>query len=244
MARRPRLELPGHTLHIIQRGNNRAACFFTAGDYRLYLDCLAEAAEAHGCLVHAYVLMTNHVHLLVTPQMPHAASAMMQHLGRRYVRIVNDRRGRTGTMWEGRFKAGLVDSEQYLLTCHRYIELNPVRAGIAAQPQEYPWSSYLHYAEGRIDPLLADHEPYDRLGRTAAERQEAYRALFQHQLDDTALNEIRSTVNRGWPIGSEGFKNEIERILLRAARPPKRGRPAMPRSDQKNRTANQSGLLE
>ena len=244
MARHPRLDLPGHALHIIQRGNNRAACFFTAGDYRLYLECLAEAAQTHDCRVHAYVLMTNHVHLLMTPHKAHAASAMMQHLGRRYVRIVNDRRGRTGTMWEGRFRASLVDSERYLLTCHRYIELNPVRAGMAVQPQEYPWSSYLHYAEGRIDPMVADHEPYARLGRTPLDRQEAYRALFQHHLDDTVLNEIRSTANQGWPFGSEGFKNDIERILLRAARPPKRGRPTVPRVDQKDHTANQSGLLE
>jgi putative transposase len=238
MARRPRLELPGHALHIIQRGNNRTACFYAADDYRLYLDCLADAAATHGCLVHAYVLMTNHVHLLATPQKPCAASGMMQHLGRRYVRIVNDRRGRTGTMWEGRFKATLVDSDQYLLTCHRYIELNPVRAGVTAKPHEYPWSSHRHYAQGRTDPLLTEHEPYARLGRTPIARQEAFRALFRDQLDDAALAEIRSTVNRGWPIGSERFKNEIEQVLRRAARPPKRGRPASPKTDREIRIEN------
>lgn len=244
MARRPRIELPGHALHIIQRGNNRTACFYAGDDYRLYLDCLAEAAAMHGCLVHAYVLMTNHVHLLATPQKPGAASGMMQHLGRRYVRIFNDRHGRTGTMWEGRFKASLVDSEQYLLTCHRYIELNPVRAGMTAQPRTFLWSSYRHYAEGRNDPLVTEHEPYARLGRTPIERQEAYRALFRDQLDDMVLSEIRSTVNRGWPIGSERFKNEIEQVLRRAARPPKRGRPANSHADQEVDIADRNGLLE
>lgn len=244
MARRPRLDLPGHALHIIQRGNNRTACFCASGDYRLYLDCLAEAAATHGCLVHAYVLMTNHVHLLATPQKPCAASTMMQHLGRRYVRIVNDRHGRTGTMWEGRFRANLVDSERYLLACHRYIELNPVRAGMKAQPREYPWSSYRHYAEGRCDPLLVEHEPYTRLGRTPIERQEAYRELFRHELDDSALAEIRATVNRGWPIGSERFKNEIEQLLRRAARPPKRGRPARSEACQENRIEDPNRLFE
>ena len=243
MARRPRLDLPGYALHVIQRGNNRAACFCAGDDYRLYLDCLAEAAATHGCLVHAYVLMTNHVHLLATPQKPLAVSAMMQQLGRRYVRIANDRHGRTGTMWEGRFRANIVDSEQYLLACHRYIELNPVRAGMTAQPREYPWSSHRHYAEGRSDPLLVEHEPYARLGRTPVERQEAYRALFRHELGDAALAEIRSTVNRGWPIGSDRFKNDIEQLLRRAARPPKRGRPARSRDHRESRSDHSNGLF-
>ena len=244
MARRPRLDLPGYALHIIQRGNNRAACFYNSGDYRLYLDCLAEAAAINGCQVHAYVLMTNHVHLLATPQEPCAASAMMQQLGRRYVRIVNDRQGRTGTMWEGRFKANLVDSEQYLLTCHRYIELNPVRAGMQAQPREYPWSSYRHYAEGHINPLLVEHEPYTRLGQTPKERQEAYRELFRHELDEAALAEIRSTANRGWPIGSDRFKNDIEQLLRRDARPPKRGRPARFQPDLEGSIESPKELFE
>ena len=244
MARHPRLELPGHTLHVIQRGNNRSSCFYSGNDYRLYLDCLAEAAITHGCLVHAYVLMTNHVHLLATPQKPGAASKMMQHLGRRYVRIVNDRHGRTGTMWEGRFKASLIDSEQYLFTCHRYIELNPVRAGITAQPREYRWSSYRHYAEGRVNSLLTEHEPYLRLGQAPIERQEAYRALFQHQLDGAVLDEIRSGANRGWPVGSDHFKNEIEQVLQRAARPPKRGRPASPREGQAVHIVNRNGPFD
>ena len=243
MARRPRLDLPGCALHIIQRGNNRAACFYARDDYRLYLDCLAEAAMTQHCLVHAYVLMTNHVHLLVTPQKPGAASAMMQRLGRRYVRIVNYRRGRSGTLWEGRFKANLVDSEHYLLVCHRYIELNPVRAGMRAQPREYPWSSYLYYAEGRSDPLVAEHELYTSLGKTPVERQEAYRTLFRHELDAVVLTELRSTVNRGWPIGSERFKSDIELRLRQAVRPPKRGRPARNETCQDSDSNSRSELF-
>ena len=135
MPRPPRLELPGVPLHVIQRGVNRTACFFGDADRRFYLKCLGKAAAARGCAVHAYVLMTNHVHLLVTPGEAGAAGAMMQDIGRRYVRVINTVHGRTGSLWEGRFKSSLVDSEGYLLTCHRYIECNPVRAGMAAQPR-------------------------------------------------------------------------------------------------------------
>jgi len=132
MPRPPRLELPGVPLHVIQRGNNRAACFFGEVDRRFYLQCLAKSAARTDCAIHAYVLMTNHVHLLVTPGAPGSAAAMLQDIGRRYVRVINTIHGRTGTLWEGRFKSSLVDTERYLLTCHRYIELNPVRAGLAA----------------------------------------------------------------------------------------------------------------
>src|SRR5438045_7022382 len=126
MARRPRLELAGVPLHVIQRGNNRVACFLSDGDRYLYLKLLGAALTRHRCLLHAYVLMPNHVHLLLTPEQPRAVAAMMQDVGRRYVRIFNDVHGRTGTLWEGRYKAALVDTERYLLTCQRYIELNPV----------------------------------------------------------------------------------------------------------------------
>lgn len=159
MARPPRLEIPGVPLHVIQRGNNRAACFFGDIDRRFYLRCLAQSAVRRGCEIHAYVLMTNHVHLLVTPSEAGAVGAMLQDVGRRYVRVINTLHNRTGTLWEGRFKSSLVDTETYLLSCHRYIELNPVRAGIVTHPAAYPWSSYQHYAAGKINPRCLRNTP-------------------------------------------------------------------------------------
>jgi putative transposase len=225
MARRPRLSVVGVPQHVIQRGNNRQATFFAAEDYRLFLACLSEAAHKHACSVHAYVLMTNHVHLLLTPNQPDAVSRTMQDVGRRYVQHVNFSYGRSGTLWEGRFKASLVDTQRYFLACCRYIELNPVRAGIAKAPQDYPWSSYRHYALGQRDGLLSEHEEYQALGATALERQVAYRDLFSNSIVGTDLQEIRETGNSGWPLGSQRFKDEIEAVLKRAARPPQRGRP-------------------
>ena len=225
MARQPRLHLARVPLHIIQRGNNRQPTFFAPSDYRFYLDRLADAAARYGCVVHAYALMTNHVHMLVTPLEAGAMSSAMQDLGRRYVKHVNRVYGRTGTLWEGRFKAALVDTDGYFLTCCRYIELNPVRAGMVSHPVEYQWSSYRHNALGEANPYLNSHEVYRALGTTPDERRLAYRQLFTDEIGEAQLAEIRDAVNRGWPLGSDRFKDEIERALERAARPPKRGRP-------------------
>jgi putative transposase len=211
VPRSPRLELAGVPMHVIQRGNNRAACFFGVVDRRFYLKCLRKSAARTGCLIHAYVLMTNHVHLLVTPGAPGAVGAMLQDIGRRYVRVINTIHGRTGTLWEGRFKSSLVDSERYLLTCHRYIELNPVRAGLVTGPSAYPWSSHPHYAAGRLNDLITEHAAFHGLGATAAERQAAFRELFLNDLDPRTLARIREAVNAGCPLGSP---------------PPRRGRPA------------------
>lgn len=234
MARRPRLTITGMPQHVIQRGNNRQATFFVDEDYRLFLAYLGEAAREHDCSVHAYVLMTNHVHLLLTPKQPHAVSRTMQDVGRRYVQYVNFRYRRSGTLWEGRFKASLVDTQHYFLACCRYIELNPVRAGLARAPDDYPWSSYRHYALGEENGLLSAHPEYQALGTSAMERQSAYHKLFTSTVDEAGLEEIRDTINRGWPLGSERFKDEIAAALQRAARPPRRGRPqtcGQPRSD-------------
>src|SRR5438309_11554639 len=157
MARRPRLELAGVPLHVIQRGNHRALCFLADGDRHMYLKFLGDAAARHRCSVHAYVLMPNHVHLLVTPTEPGAVAAMMQDLGRRYVRLFNDIHARTGTLWEGRYKAAMIDTERYFLICQRYIELNPVRAGMVTAPADYPWSSHRHYAYGTNNALVTPH---------------------------------------------------------------------------------------
>ena len=148
---------------------------------------------------------------------------MMQHLGRRFVQYINHVYRRSGTLWEGRFKASLVDTETYFLRCSRYIECNPVRARMVVDPADYRWSSYRAHALGTPDKLVAMHEQYERLGKTDGERQLAYRDLFRSELDSTELSEIRDTVNRGWPLGGERFKDEIERALACAARPPKRG---------------------
>ena len=226
MARRARLLFAGIPQHLIQRGNNRQATFFAEEDYRRYLDWLFDAVKKYDCRIYAYVLMTNHVHLLASAERPYDLSRMMQHLGRRFVRYVNHVHCRSGTLWEGRFKAGLVDTDLYFLRCCRYIECNPVRAQMVAHPADYRWSSYRFHAHGAPDKLLSSHEEYDRLGGTAEQRQFAYRELFRSDLDASELTEIRDTVNSGWPLGSERFKDEIERALNCAARPPRRGRPA------------------
>lgn len=175
--------------------------------------------------MHAYVLMTNHVHLLVTPSAAGAVSAMMQDVGRRYVRVINTLHGRTGSLWEGRFKSSLIDSERYLLTCHRYIELNPVRAGLAKHPEAYPWSSHAHYTGARSDRFVSDYPQFSALGASEAERRAAFRSLFNAQLEDRAVEEIRHAINTDSALGSERFMEEAEAELGRSVRPPKRGRP-------------------
>jgi putative transposase len=173
--------------------------------------------------------MTNHVHLLVTPKEKGAASAMLQDLGRKYVRVINTVHGRTGTLWEGRYKSSLVDGESYLLACHRYIESNPVRAGMVREPAGYPWSSHGHYALGIVNPLLTDHEVYRALGETQAERQAAFRALALSVLDDKTIDIIRKSTNAGVVLGSDAFAQRIADQIGRNVRLPARGRP--PKAD-------------
>jgi putative transposase len=227
MARLGRYLLADQPLHVIQRGNDRQAIFFHDGDYACYRRLLAEAARHHGCAVHAYVLMTNHVHLLLTPSTAEGLSRLMQWLGVRYVRHVNTTYRRTGTLWEGRFRAAPIESESHLLTCCRYIELNPVRARMVAGPADYPWSSYRAHADGAADPVVTDHAMFAALGATAAERQAAYRALFEEVLDEAWMAELRAATNGGWALGSERFQAQIAAASgRRAARLPK-GRPPL-----------------
>src|SRR3954468_24279825 len=226
MGRPPRLELPGVPLHVVQRGNNRAPCFFNDVDRRFYLKCLREAAEARGCLLHAYVLMSNHVHLLVSPPVQGAVGAMMQDIGRRYVRIINNIHGRTGSLWEGRFKSSLIDSERYLLICHRYIEANPVRAGMVAHAAQYTWSSHSHFCGARVDPLITEHPLYLALGGSDYERRASFGALTNQPLAQRLLEEVRAAINTESALGSDEFLDEAEATLGRSVRPPKRGRPA------------------
>lgn len=204
---------------------NRTACFFTDVDRRFYLKCLAQFAGRRGCAIHAYVLMSNHVHLLVTPAATGAVAAMLQDLGRTYVRILNTVHGRTGTLWEGRFKSSLVDSENYLLTCHRYIELNPVRAGIVGRPAEYPWSSHAHYALGHSNALITEHPAYLALGSGSGERRSAFLSIFHDEFGPSTLETIRNATNAGAAMGSDEFLTRTASIAGRPVRLPKRGRP-------------------
>lgn len=225
MSRAPRIDIAGIPQHIIQRGNNRNACFFTGNDYRYYLGSLKKAADKCRCSIHAYVLMTNHVHLLATGAGAGSVSKMMQSIGRRYVRHVNAVHKRTGTLWEGRFKSSLVDTDLYLLTCYRYIELNPVRASLVDTPAAYRWSSYAYNALGRKDDVLSPHERYMALGRASAGRCSAYLRLFPKAINDDELVAIRNHVNQGKVLGAPGFQEKVERSLGCRARLSKQGRP-------------------
>lgn len=223
MPRQPRVFVEGFPFHVIQRGNNRQACFFEACDYEFYLECLQDASEKYECGVHAYVLMTNHVHLLVTPGSKNGLPRMMQSIGRRYVKWVNSHYKRSGTLWEGRYKASVVDSKCYLLACYRYIEMNPVRAGMVGAPYEYPWSSYQSNA-GEIDNLWLDHHAeYLALGSSPMKRQRAYRALFDessacHWITEKTLSEL--------PVGDRRFQDQIEDMLDIKFNRERGGRPA------------------
>ena len=183
MPRVPRPVVPGQPMHITQRGNNRMAMFETPEDYGHFRETLRITSEHGRCAVHAYVFMTNHVHLLVTPDDAEGPARMMQALGRRYVSYFNHRYGRTGTLWEGRYRSTLIDSAHYLLTCAQYIELNPVRAGMVAHPDAHPWSSFRRNAYGEADALVTPHELYRTLGSCPSVCEAAYRAMFAGPLE-------------------------------------------------------------
>ena len=227
MPRRARLTLAGVPHHVVQRGHNREATFFADEDYLAYRHSLKEGAQRYRCAIHAYALMTNHVHLLVTPASEDGLSRLMRYLGSRYVQYVNFVYKRRGTLWEGRFRSSLTQSEDYVLACYRYIELNPVRANMVEQPQDYRWTSYAHHALGQPDDLIDDHPLYLALGETAETRREAYRALFRYQLDDADITEIRDSLNKGLAVGAERFKDQIETVLARSVRPGQAGRKQM-----------------
>jgi len=225
LARKPRFSLPGVPQHVIQRGNNRDPCFFAEDDYHRYLVDLKEALGRNDCRLHAFVLMTNHVHMLLTPMSEHGVSHLMQDLGRKYVRYINHSYRRSGTLWEGRYKSSLIDSEAYLLTCMRYIELNPLRANMVTHPGEYRWSSYAANANGRDNPLLSLHPVYQQLGMEPASRQHAYRELFRQHMDHTIIHDIREALNQELVLGREDFKTRIEQMTQRQTRPGRMGRP-------------------
>jgi putative transposase len=232
MPRRPRVHLPGVPLHIVQRGHNREPCFFAEEDYFSYLHWLGEALTSTRSALHAYVLMTNHVHLLVTVREAEAVPTLIISLGRRYVQYINRSHRRTGTLWDSRYKSSLIHAETYFLACQRYIELNPVRAAIVADPAHYRWSSYRCHALGQLDPLLLPHPAYVALGSTLAERQEAYRALFRHALDEEAIADIRVALNQSQPLGDARFYAKISRLTGERRELKPRGRPRKRRSSE------------
>jgi len=226
MPRKPRFYLPGIPAHVIQRGNNRQAVFFSDNDYTVFLDWLREGALEHGCAVHAYVLMTNHIHLLVSPEARDSISRLIQYVGRYYVSYVNRQCKRSGTLWEGRHKGCVISEDAYLLACSRYIELNPVRARMVEKPGNYRWSSYRGNALGERNALISPHWVYTALGNTAVAREHAYREWFHNAFDPEHIHGIRATVQTGTPLGNDRFRQQIEKALNSNIGQARRGRPS------------------
>ncbi len=223
MARLPRFVLIGQPQHLIIRGVNKEPIFYANEDYEFYLEKLKDACDKHDCDLHAYVLMTNHIHLLITPNKIDGLSKVIQMLGRYYVQYFNYTYKRTGTLWEGRYKATLIDSEYYALTCYRYIELNPVRASMVTHPSKYPWSSYHYNAQGNDNSCITPHPLYLSLGYDKQQRQSAYRQLFKSHIKMQTIEEIRFATNKSWVLGNDRFKSIIEQKLKRSVSPKARG---------------------
>ena len=223
MARLPRLNLPNVPQHIVQRGNNRQVTFVEPDDYVVYLEKLKYYAKEYEVKIHAFVLMTNHVHLLATPTTSNGVSKLMQSLGRYYVRYFNQTYKRTGTLWEGRFKSTLIDSDNYFLIVSRYIELNPVRACMVAHPAEYTWASYQHNGAGKVIELITEHDLYKRLGSNPENRRAHYRALFERDIPPYTLEEIKTATAKMWVLGNNKFKQQVEELSGRRASPLPKG---------------------
>jgi putative transposase len=229
MARLPRLTVPGYPHHIIQRGNNRQAIFVHGGDYELLLGLLEENARKFQVAIHAYVLMSNHFHLLATPETAEGIPQMMQAVGRRYVRNFNLRHGRTGTLWEGRYKSTLIQADRHLLACMVYIDLNPVRAGMVAEPGDYAWSSHNHYMGRRADRLVTPHPLYWELGNTPFARDEAYGSLVRAGISTEQQRALTDSAMRGWALGEPDYVADLQRRTERRVVKAHAGRPVVPK---------------
>lgn len=225
MPRRPRIHLDGVPLHIVQRGHNREPCFFGEEDYHAYLHWLAEALNKEQCALHAYVLMTNHVHLLITPERADSVARVIIELGRRYVQYINTTYHRTDTLWDSRYKSSLIQAETYLISCQRYSELNPVRADRVDDPVHYPWSSYRHNALGEPNQYLSPHPLYLALGKDEHTRQVVYRSLFRTELNNAAISDIRLALNQNQSLGNSRFYAKVEAMIGQRREPKLRGRP-------------------
>ena len=228
MPRKPRFFVAGAPVHAVQRGHGKAAVFFDDFDYLEYLRCLKQAADSCGCTIHAYVLMTNHIHLLLTPDRADSVARLFQGIGRDYVRHINKTYQRSGGFWEGRYKCNVIDSSDYLLRCMRYIETNPVRAKMVDQAADYRWTSYAANALGVSNAIILPHAEYAALGTTIAVRTAAYRALFAAPPNANELHALRAALQTGTPLGNERFKAEIETTLQIKVGQARRGRPARP----------------
>ena len=225
MARLPRLTVPGYPHHIIQRGNNRQAIFSGPTDYQRLLALLDENARKFGVALHAYVLMTNHFHLLATPSTADGLPQMMQAVGRSYVRYFNDRQHRSGTLWEGRYRSTLIETDRYLLACMAYIDLNPVRAGIVREAKDYPWSSHGHYAGLRVDKMVTPHALFWSLGNTPFAREKAYGDLVNAGISSEQQAALTGSVQGGWALGDTNFVTELQKRTERRVNKASAGRP-------------------
>jgi putative transposase len=219
MARQPRFFVPGVPQHAVQRGCDRRPIVEDEEDRCFFIGCLAEASHVHRLQIHAYVLMTNHLHLLATPQDCTSLPRTFQDIGRRYVPYFNRKYGRTGALWESRYRAAVVETERYFLTCMKYIELNPVRAGLVRYPDEFQWSSYRSNALGMGDGVVSPHEVYERLGQSAAERTSRYRELFDSAVPPEEIAAVRTATNNNWALGGKDFLRFIEEATSRRAMP-------------------------
>jgi putative transposase len=226
MARLPRLTLPDYPHHIILRGNNRQPIFAGSSDYEKLLGLLDDYSKQFRVAIHAYVLMSNHLHLLATPASDDGVPQLMQALGRSYVRYFNNRQGRTGTLWEGRYKSTLIQAERYLLACMVYIDLNPVRAGMVGDPADYPWSSHLHYIGRRSDRLITPHPLYWELGNTPFARDAAYRELVHAGIGSSQERALTDSTLRGWALGEQDYVADLQRRTVRRV---SKGRPGRPK---------------
>lgn len=231
MARLPRLTVPGYPHHIIQRGNNRQAIFGGQADYELLLGLIDEHARKQHVAVHAYVLMSNHFHLLATPETEEGIPQMMQAIGRRYVRNYNLRHQRSGTLWEGRYKSTLIQAERYLLACMVYMDLNPVRAGMVPDPADYTWSSHQHYVGRRVDKLITPHPLYWELGNTPFARDEAYGALVRAGISESEKQALTDSALRGWALGEPDYVADLQRRTERRVARAQAGRPRTNRNE-------------
>lgn len=234
MGRPSRINIVGVPQHIVQTGHNRLPCFFDAEDYEFYLSSLRAASDQYQVEIHAYVLLPNQIQIIATPRIDKGISSMMQSLGRRYVQYVNHRYKRSGTLWEGRYKSSLIDSENYLLTCYRYVELRPLHLELVENLEDYQWSSYHHHCGKKSDWLIQDHKLFRALGDNQDERCDAYSESFRYRFDRRLIDFIAETVNMGQVLGGDAFKDKIEKVANHRVRPLKRGRPRKQKRVEQN----------
>jgi putative transposase len=225
MARLSRLIVPDQLHHVVQSGNDHRQIFQDDVDYQVFLKWLREASKQFKVAIHAYVLLPDHLHLLLSPSDQTGLARMMQWVGRQYVPYFNRKYEREGTLWKGRYKATIMDPERYFMTCCRYIELNPVRYGVAANPSDYQWSSYLHHVGARQDLIITDHPKYWALGNTPFDREMAYKELMEQVLKEDEIRQITEATAKGWALGSAEFKATLEKKTSRRLSPVRKGRP-------------------